>query len=363
MTSPNAPLRTPLFDLIQKQGAKFTSFAGWEMPIQFTSLQQEHQAVRHSAGLFDISHMGKFTVEGEGVLASLQGLVPSDLSRLAPGLAQYTVLLNEQGGILDDIIIYSQSPNRAVLIVNAATRAQDWDWFQSHLPALQWQDLSGDKVLLALQGPQALGLLQSLLEINLETLPRFGHLQTELAGETLFIARTGYTGEDGAEIMVSPAGGRRLWTRLLELGAVPCGLGARDTLRLEAAMALYGQDLTPNTTPLEAGLGWVVQLQSGADFIGRSALLAQKEGGVPRKLVGLQMQDRAIPRHGYPIYSGAELVGEVASGTLSPTLGIPIALGYVPSAVSAVGQALDIEVRGKRHPAKVVKKPFYRRSS
>jgi aminomethyltransferase len=363
MTSSNAPLRTPLFDLIQKQGAKFTSFAGWEMPIQFTNLQQEHQAVRQSAGLFDISHMGKFTVEGEGVLAALQSLVPSDLSRLAPGLAQYTVLLNEAGGILDDIIIYCQNPNRAVLIVNAATLSQDWDWFQSHLPGLAWRDLSGEKVLLALQGPHALGLLQSLLGVNLATLPRFGHLETELEGETLFIARTGYTGEDGAEIMISPEGGQRLWTQLLELGAVPCGLGARDTLRLEAAMALYGQDLTPKTTPLEAGLGWLVQLESGADFIGRSALFAQKEQGVPRKLVGLQMEDRAIPRHDYPIYSGAERVGQVTSGTLSPTLGVPIALGYVSSAVSSIGQALDIEVRGKRHPARVVKKPFYRRSS
>jgi aminomethyltransferase len=342
-------------------GAKFTQFAGWEMPVQFSSLKVEHEAVRQKAGLFDISHMGKLILTGSRVLEQLQKLVPSDLSRLRPGMAQYTTLLQEQGGIVDDMIIYSEGEERATLIVNAATTTKDTNWLLSHLGGdVVVADVSSAMVLLALQGPEAIAVLQPLVSENLSLLASFGHCSTTLLGETAFVARTGYTGEDGFEIMVAPTLGQTLWQQLCGQGVIPCGLGARDTLRLEAALGLYGQDFDDHTTPLEAGLGWLVDFDAGFDFLGRSSLWAQKQKGVTRKLVGLQMQDKSIARTGYAIMQGTQTIGKITSGTLSPTLGSAIALGYVPLEQSAVGQSLEIEIRGKRHPAQVVKKPFYR---
>jgi aminomethyltransferase len=359
--------QTPLYFLAQELKARLTSFGGWEMPVQFSGITTEHQAVRNAAGIFDISHMGKFTLTGKNLIAQLQYLVPSDLSRLQPGQAQYTVLLNPNAGIIDDIIFYYQGENsdgeqQGVMIVNAATTSKDKTWLLQHLDTqeINFQDLSKGKILVAVQGPKAVELLQPFVEADLSSVKAFGHLEASVLGKPAFLARTGYTGEDGFEVMLGPEEGVKLWRSLVEAGVIPCGLGARDTLRLEAAMALYGQDIDDTTTPLEAGLGWLVHLDTKGDFIGRPILERQKAAGVQRRLVGLQMQGRNIARHGYQVLSAGVIVGEVTSGTLSPTLGYPIALAYVPTQLANTGQQLDIEIRGKTYPAIVVKKPFYR---
>ena len=361
--------RTHLYELAVELKARLTPFAGWEMPVQYTGISAEHQAVRTSAGMFDISHMGKFALQGKDLIPLLQKLVPSDLSRLQAGQAQYTVLLNADGGIIDDIIFYYQGETetgeqRGILIVNAATAEKDKRWLLSHLEAdtIDFQNLSAEKVLIAIQGPLAIGYLQRLVKEDLTDVKPFGHLDATVLNQPAFIARTGYTGEDGFEVMLDPEVGVELWRSLYEVGVTPCGLGARDTLRLEAAMALYGQDIDDTTTPIEAGLGWLVHLDTKEDFIGRSVLEQQKTAGVKRRLVGLQMLGRNIARHGYPVMYRGEIVGEVTSGTLSPTLGYPIALAYVPVDVATVGQELEVEIRGKAYPAVVVKKPFYKRS-
>lgn len=361
--------RTPLYALESELNARMTPFSGWEMPVQFQGIKQEHQAVRERAGMFDISHMGKFLLRGTNLLAQLQWLVPTDLSPLQPGQAQYTVLLNPQGGIIDDLIIYNagsdrQGTEQVRLIVNAATTQKDWDWLQSQLKdTVDLLDQSPEQVLLAVQGPQAAAHLQALVAEDLGAIARFGHQMVTVLGQPGFFARTGYTGEDGFEIMVDPDTGQALWRSLLERGVVPCGLGARDTLRLEAAMALYGQDIDDTTTPLEAGLGWLVHLDRTPEFVGRTVLAGQKQAGVARRLVGLQLEGRNIARHDYPVLHDGEAVGTVTSGTLSPTLGYPVALAYVPTPLSKVGQTLDIQIRGKTYPAKVVKRPFYKRAA
>ncbi len=360
--------RTPLYEQIAAQGARMTEFSGWEMPVQFTGITHEHQAVRTAAGVFDISHMGKFYLQGQRLLAQLQALVPSDLSRLQPGEAQYTVLLNPQAGIIDDLIFYYQGVDSAGvetgwLIVNAATKSKDKAWILGHLEptGLTFQDVSATKSLLAVQGPRAIAQLQPFVPIDLTSIPVFGHCLSEILGTPAFLARTGYTGEDGFEIMVEPETGQHLWRSLLEAGVTPCGLGARDTLRLEAALGLYGQDMDDHTTPLEAGLGWLVHWDSKGDFIGRSVLEQQRQAGVSRKLVGLQMQGRNIARHDYLVFHAGKPVGKITSGTLAPTLQRAIALAYVPTDLAKVGQTVEVEIRGKLYPATVVKKPFYRR--
>jgi aminomethyltransferase len=357
--------RTPLFDLMGN--ARTIGFSGWEMAVQFSGITQEHQAVRTAAGMFDISHMGKFTLRGN-VLAQVQALVPSDLSRLQPGQAQYTVLLNEQGGIIDDLIFYYQdgtgSDQRWSVIVNAATMEKDRDWMVQHLDRTQveFTDLSAAKVLIAVQGPQAIAHLQPLVAADLTPIKAFGHLDSTVLGHPAFLARTGYTGEDGFEVMVDPETGKALWTTLLAAGVTPCGLGARDTLRLEAAMCLYGQEITDRTTPLEAGLNWLVHWDKTASFIAREILERQKAEGLQKRLVGLMLEGRNIARHDYPVIYAGETVGIVTSGTLSPTLGYPIALAYVPTALATLGNLLEVSIRGKNYPATVVKKPFYKRS-
>jgi len=361
--------QTPLFQLAVELKARLVSFGGWEMPVQFLGIGREHEAVRTAAGMFDISHMGKFILRSKQLIAQLQPLVPSDLSRLQPGQAQYTVFLNSQAGIIDDIIFYYQGQDdtgeqRGVIIVNAAVTSKDKAWLQAHLDSeVEFQDLSPEKVLIAVQGPQAVAHLQPLVQEDLTQLQPFGHLEATVLEQPSFIARTGYTGEDGFEVMVDPLVGVELWRLLLQSGVIPCGLGARDTLRLEAAMALYGQDIDETTTPLEAGMGWLVHLDTKGDFIGRSILEQQKSAGVSRRLVGLSMQGRNIARHGYQVLSKGHVVGEITSGTLSPTLGYPVALAYVPSQVSQLGQQLEVEIRGKVYPAVVVKRPFYRSPS
>lgn len=365
--SPSANLlRTPLYDLSQSQNARFTAFSGWSMPVQYQGLKLEHQAVRSQVGMFDISHMGKFTFVGEGLIDAWQKLVPSDLSRLQPGEAMYTVLLNAQGGIIDDIIFYYQgtiaAKQQAIVIVNAGTTAKDRAWIMSNLQdsSVVMEDISQTQALIALQGPQSATILQTLVKEDLSQIKTFAHQTVSLGDNSAFIARTGYTGEDGFEIMLTPSAAQKLWQSLLSEGVIPCGLGARDTLRLEAAMSLYGQEIDETTTPLEAGLGWVVHLATPGDFIGRSALEQQKREGVKRRLVGIEMSGRHIARHGYQVIYQGEAVGEVTSGTLSPTLNKAIALAYVPPGLSKVGQGLEIVIRGQAYPATVVKKPFYR---
>lgn len=358
--------RSPLYDLYREAQARIVPFSGWEMPVQYSGILPEHRAVREAAGMFDISHMGKFALSGTDVIDSLQLLVPSDLSRLQPGEAQYTVLLNAQAGIIDDLIVYYQGVDakgdqRVMLIANAATTVKDREWLLANLNSdLNFQDLSPTKVLLAVQGPKAVSLLQTCVQEDLSQVKRFGHLEGTVLGQPGFLARTGYTGEDGFEVMVDSQTGIDLWRSLLKSGITPCGLGARDTLRLEAAMALYGQDIDETTTPLEAGLGWLVHLDRKGDFIGRKVLEEQKQFGVARKLVGLQMEGRNIARHDYPVLFNQEKVGVVTSGTVSPTLGKAIALAYVPTHLAKTGQELDIEIRQKAYRATVVKRPFYK---
>ncbi len=364
MASPatNPPSRTPLYDRAIALNARMTAFSGWEMPVQFSGITPEHEAIRQRVGMFDISHMGKFTLSGGSAIEQLQGLVPSDLSRLEPGQAQYTVLLNPQAGIIDDIIVYQEGNGNVTLIVNAGTKDKDKDWLLAHLDLdqVQFADLSDQQVLIAVQGPETVQQLRSLVDIDLNQLANFGHARAAMFGKPAFIARTGYTGEDGFEIMVDPAVGIKLWDALLISGVTPCGLGARDTLRLEAAMCLYGQEISDTTTPLEAGLGWIVHLDTKGDFIGRDVLERQKAEGVSRKLVGLNMQGRFIARHDYPVVINGQPVGIITSGTMSPTLGQAIALAYVPTEFAKIGQVVEVEIRGKLHPAIVVKKPFYR---
>ncbi len=359
MTNHNAPSslqRTPLYNLILEQQGRIVPFAGWEMPVQFSGITLEHKAVRETVGMFDISHMGKFVMTGENLIEKLQILVPSELKRLKPGQAQYTVLLNSAAGIIDDIIIYyvgmiaGTDQEKVIMIVNAATKSGDQDWILSHLAAsqIEFQDVTSDQVLIALQGPQATSILQGLVTEDLSNIPFFGHTHATLLGTSAFLARTGYTGEDGWEIMLPANLGGQLWQKFDSLGVTACGLGCRDTLRLEAAMAL------------EAGLGWLVHLSRPIDFIGRPILEQQKAEGVSKRLVGLEMLSKSIARHGYPVLVNGKKVGEVTSGTMSPTLGKAIALAYVPNELSQVGQKLEIEIRGKNYPAIVVKKPFYR---
>lgn len=371
--------RTPLIEAVRQAGGRLVPFAGWEMPVQFAGLVQEHQAVRQACGVFDISHMGVLRLRGQGVKDALQALVPSDLFRIGPGEACYTVLLNEGGGIRDDLIVYDRGRVQAaegdcdevVLVINAACADADTAWIRSQLqPAgITIEDRKGEGVLLALQGPEAAAQLQALSGAALDGLPRFGHRDLTLAGEatgaaagaSVFVARTGYTGEDGFELLLDREPGLALWQQLLERGVAPCGLGARDTLRLEAAMHLYGQDMDASTTPLEAGLGWLVHLEMPADFVGRAVLERQTAEGVQKRLVGLKLQGRAIARHGYPVLHGGAVVGEITSGSWSPTLAEPIALAYVPAALAKLGTELAVQIRGRQEPAVVVKRPFYRR--
>ncbi len=374
--------RTPLFEAARAAGGRLVPFSGWEMAVQFGGLVAEHQAVRSGCGLFDISHMGVLCLRGAGAKDVLQALVPTDLFRIGPGEACYTVLLNEAGGIRDDLIVYDQGrvggdlapgaeTDGLLLVINAACAEADTAWIRAQLEprGIEVSDHKGDGVLLALQGPEAAGRLEALSGVSLAGLPRFGHRQLRLAGTAqgaaagadLFVGRTGYTGEDGFELLLGREAGLALWQQLLEEGVVPCGLGARDTLRLEAAMHLYGSEMDASTTPLEAGLGWLVHLEMPKPFIGREVLERQSAEGVTRKLVGLKLQGRAIARHGYPVLRDGQSVGVITSGTWSPSLGEAIALAYVPSDAAKLGTELAVEIRGKAAPALVVKRPFYRR--
>jgi aminomethyltransferase len=342
-------------------------FGDWEMPVEYAGLISEHMAVRQAAGLFDVSHMGEFEIEGAGALAFLQRVTANDVARLVDGQAQYSALPNPQGCPLDDVILYRRTTDRYLMIVNAANVAKDLAWLETQGPeGCEVRDVSAEKALLALQGPQSESILQPLTTIDLATMKFYRFVEGEVAGQQGLVARTGYTGEDGFEIMVSPDGVEGLWTALLEAGAdqglVPAGLGARDTLRLESRMLLYGNDMDETTTLVEAGLGWIVSLDGAkGDFNGRAVLAEQKASGAPTKLVGFEVVGRGIARHGYPVSVGEETVGSVTSGSYAPFLRKNIGLCYLPSERASVGQDFDVGIRGRRVSARVVPTPFYKR--
>lgn len=355
--------RTPLYQAHIELGARMIEFGGWEMPVQYTSLIAEHRTVREHAGIFDLSHMGEFYFSGPGAESNLQRLLSNDVSALSPGQAQYTLILNEQGGIVDDVIVYRLEDGRFLLVANAANTDKDRVWIEARLQGdVAFEDKSAKTALLAVQGPKAVEILAPLASDDVHALPSFHAAQTSVGGVNVLLSRTGYTGEDGFELYCDAADAEKLWTTLMEAGAphgmVPVGLGARDTLRLEARLPLYGNDLSDETSPLEAGLSFAVKLDKG-DFIGRDALLAQKSEGPKKRLVGFVMEGRGgAPRHGYPILYECRQVGEVTSGTFSPTLEKEIGLGYVETALAAPGTSIDIEVRKKARRAEVVKGRF-----
>lgn len=363
MTSADAPLkRTPLFPVHVKAGAKMVPFGGWEMPVQYTGIIEEHRAVRRAVGLFDISHMGEFEVEGPEALSVLQRLTTNDVTAIEIGQVQYSLLCYPDGGIVDDLTVYRLATNRFMLTVNAANIDTDWAWVTEHGGGARWLNISAETALLAVQGPKAEGCVQRLADRDLSGLRYYWFVEGRVAGVPARISRTGYTGEDGFELYVAAADAERLWFALLEAGEpdgiVPVGLGARDTLRLEMRYALYGNDIDATTNPLEAGLGWVVKLAKG-DFIGRSAIQQVKAEGPKRKLVGFEMVDRAVPRHGYKIVKDGLEAGVVTSGSYGPAVDKYIGVGYVAAELAKVGSELEVEVRESPRRARVVPTPFY----
>lgn len=360
--------RTPFYQIQAERGARFIDFGGWELPVQYKGLIAEHQAVRQRVGLFDVSHMGEIVVDGPEATAALQLIVTNDAAKLVPGKALYTVMCREDGGIVDDLIVYRESSDRYFLCVNASRRDEDWQHIAAEAARFDCtvSDVSDDYAQLALQGPRAKAIMEELCTPEVAGLGSFAWADARVADiEGVRVARTGYTGEHGYELYCRSDLGPALWRAIEAVGAkhelALCGLGARDTLRLEAKLPLYGNDISLEHNPLEAGLGWVVKWQKG-EFIGRSALAELKEHGLRRAWVGFKMKERGIPRHGYPIVrpGSDERIGEVTSGTHSPTLGEPIGLGYVPSELSAVATEIAVEIRGKPVLAEIVPTPFYK---
>jgi aminomethyltransferase len=343
-------LRTPLFDRHVALGGRMVPFAGWEMPVQYEGVIPEHMAVRTDCGVFDVSHMGEVEVEGPRAQELLQLLLSNDLVRLGDGQAQYTLLTNESGGIIDDLIVYRLTPFRYLLIVNAANREGDLEWLKEHeIAGSDVRDVSDEYALLAVQGPR------TIERLGLPEAPAFSFAEGEIDGIGCMINRTGYTGEQGVELMVPAEDAPELWDRVVARGAKPAGLGARDTLRLEVCYPLHGNDIGPDTDAISAGLGWVCPLDK--DFTGVEELRRIKAEGPSRRLIAFVMLERAIPRQGMPIEGG----GEVTSGTHSPMLDRGIGMGYVPAELAEPGTELTIDVRGKPRRAKVVKKPIYKR--
>lgn len=347
-------------------------FGGWEMPVEYVGVTAEHMAVRERAGIFDVSHMGEIEIAGKDALAAVQRISCNDASRLQVGQAQYSGLLTPRGTFVDDLLVYRLAPAHFLLIVNASHIAGDYAHIAEHIkPAgdAVAVDASSRYALLAVQGPRALEVLQTLTAVDLASIKYYWFAHGEVANVRATISRTGYTGEDGFEVLVPPGSADRVWQAVLQAGQsvelLPCGLGARDTLRLEAGMRLHGNDIDETTTVLEADLGWIIGWKKD-DFIGAGVLRKQKADGVTRKLVGFEMRERGIGRHGYEVFVGAERGGErdgiVTSGTQTPYLKKAIGMAYLPAAESAVGQEFDVDIRGKRTRAAVVAMPFYKRS-
>src|SRR5512132_1397478 len=343
-------LKTPLYERHVALGARLVPFAGWEMPVQYEGVIPEHRAVRTDSGAFDVSHMGEFLVEGPGARAFLQTVLSNDLDKIGAGKAQYTLLTNEHGGIVDDLIGYELSPERFLLIVNAANREPDFAWLEERLPGeVELRDVSDEYALIAVQGPRALERL------GLREAPAFTFAEGEVGGVACTVNRTGYTGEQGVELLVEAGAAPELWDRVLERGVVPCGLGARDTLRLEVCYPLHGNDITAETDAISAGLGWACSLDK--EFTGADELRRIKADGPERKLAPFVMEEKAVPRAGMAIEGG----GEVPAGTHSPMLDQGIGMGYVQVEQAAPGTELTIDVRGRPRRARVVTKPIYKR--
>jgi aminomethyltransferase len=367
MTTDATLKRTPLYELHSARGARMVPFAGYEMPIQYTGIVAEHRAVREDAGVFDLSHMGEFYFEGPKAQAAVDKLVSSDVAGLEVGQARYGLLCNEGGTIVDDVIVYRIGPDQLLMVVNAANIEKDEKHVRRHLPKnVGFEDRSGDTALIAVQGPRAADIVGSVAGNSVVALPPFGVKSTRAAGAEAMIARTGYTGEDGFELFVANADAVRVWDALMTAGAgsrgevlTPIGLGARDTLRLEARFSLYGNDIDETTGPIEAGLGWTCKLDK--DFVGRDKVAKQKADGPKRRIAGLIVEG-GVARHGHDVVADGKAVGKVTSGTYGPTVAQNIALAYVPTELSKVGTALAVRIREKDVPATVVKTPFYRRA-
>jgi aminomethyltransferase len=359
--------RTALFDSYAEYGGKTIDFGGWALPVQFSSIKTEHEAVRTTAGLFDVSHMGEVLVSGKGSLPYLQKMMTNDVSKLKDGQAQYTAMCYENGGTVDDLLIYKRGEDNYLLVVNASNIDKDLEWMHQHSTAdVQIEDLSSSYALLALQGPVAEQVLQKLTDEPLADIKFFRFKENvEICGHDVLVSRTGYTGEDGFEIYGSPKAIVELFPAILKAGesegVVPAGLGARDTLRFEAGLPLYGQELSKDISPLETGLSFVVKLNKEEDFIGKTALASQKENGVPRKLVGLEMIDKGIPRTGYKVFIGDVEIGEVTTGTQSPTLKKNIGFALLETEHASEGTEVVVEIRNKRLRAVVIATPFYKR--
>lgn len=354
--------RTPLYDEHLRLGAQMTSFSGWTMPLQYSSIRDEHRAVREAVGLFDLSHMGELQVEDEPLA---RRVLSRDVAKLKTGRIQYGLLCNQEGGILDDVLAYAMSDGSYFLVVNAGNQDSDFHWIQRQAMSDETVfNVGRDWALIGVQGPKAAALVQRLAAPDLDGVRYYGFVEGRVAGVPCIISRTGYTGEDGFELFCGNDGAVPLWRALLEAGQddgiKPAGLGARDTLRLEAGMRLYGNDMDVNTNPLEAGLDWTLHLDH--DFIGRDAIVQARDRGVDRVLVGLKMLDRTIARHGYSVVAEGKPVGVVTSGNVSFTLGYNIAMAYVPPSLGTPGQQLGVEVRGTAAPAEVVPLPFYKRT-
>ena len=358
--------RTPLYEFHKKAHAKMVEFSGWEMPLSYVGVLEEHRAVRNAVGLFDISHMGRVWVEGEDSLPFLQRVATNDVGRLTAGRAHYSLLLKEDGGILDDIFVYCMEGTRYLLCVNASNTEKNVAWLKRQTEGFQVSvsDRTAETGLIALQGPRAEAVLKRVAPVDLSSMKLHSFVEGEVAGTTVLLARTGYTGEPGYELFLEAPDVAGLWEALFEAGRPegiqPVGLGARDTLRLEMGYCLYGHEIDEGTTPLEAGLQWVTPLEKG-DFIGREALVEKQSNGIQRKLVGFELIQRGIPRQGYLLFSEGREVGVVTSGNHSPSLGKGIGMGYVSSSFAEVGGEILVDIRGKAIPAEIVKRPFYRR--
>ena len=360
------PKRTALTGAHERLGARMVPYAGFLMPIQYESITEEHRAVRERAGLFDVSHMGEFVFSGPQALEVVQRVTVNDVGALEIDQAQYSALVDEDAGIVDDCVVCRLEEERFLMVVNAANIEKDVKHVRRIAPDAELEDRSEAISLLALQGPRAETILRTLTDLELGSIDFYWKRDGEVAGVPAIVSRTGYTGEDGFELYVDRTDSEGVWEALLEAGRDhglrPCGLGARDTLRLEMKYALYGNDIDETTNPYEAGLGWIVKLEKG-DFAGREALAAIRERGPDRRLVGFRVLERGFPRPGYEITLDGEAVDEVRSGTMSPTLGYGIGTTYLPRERSSVGTALEIDIRGKRVPAEVVKTPFYAHGS
>ena len=361
--------RTPLYEAHVKAGARLVPFGGWEMPVQYAGIIEEHRAVRSAVGLFDVSHMGEFEVDGPGALDALQSLTTNDVAALEVGQVQYSLLCYPNGTIVDDLTVYRLAGDRFMLTVNAANIDKDWAWVTTYTSlaeylrkGVRWRNVSAETGLIAAQGPKAEELVGRLADQDVGKLGYYRFARGAVAGIDTLISRTGYTGEDGFELYASAAATARLWAALLEAGhddgAQPIGLGARDTLRLEMKYALYGNDIDDTTNALEAGLGWVVKPAKG-EFIGREALEKVRREGVRRRLVGIEMVDKAVARHGYPVLKDGRRVGVVTSGSYGPSVDRYIAMAYVETALAAVDTPLAVEIRGQAKAARVVRTPFH----